>query len=402
MLKERFLIRIKKILSYCIIYCGVLLCFHKVSAQSQISGIQNQAISVLKAQILKTASWAMKQDPVTVTAAHSPRSAGGLHDFFSEGDYWWPNPKSADSPYIQKDGLSNPDNFVAHRHAMIRFSEIVGALGAAYKITGDQKYVLKALQHVKAWFIDSNTYMHPNLLYSQAIQGRFTGRGIGVIDGIQLMEVAQGLRVMENAKSMNKAILNGAKTWFRAYLKWVTTHKYGLDEMHATNNHGTCWVMQVACFSRFVGDQKLIAFCKERFEKVLLPNQMSANGGFPRELARTKPYGYSIFNLDAMSTICQILSTSKDNLWEFKTADNRNMHLGIDFLYPYLKDKSKWPYKQDVMYWSFWPVAQPSLLFAANAFHEEKYFLTWKKLDHHPTEPEIIRNLPIRNPIIWL
>ena len=26
--------------------------------------------------------------PITVTAAYSERSAGGLHDFFSEGDYW--------------------------------------------------------------------------------------------------------------------------------------------------------------------------------------------------------------------------------------------------------------------------------------------------------------------------
>ena len=50
-----------------------------------------------------------------MTAAHSPRSAGGLHDFFSEGDYWWPDPKNPDGPYIQRDGMTNPDNFVEHR-----------------------------------------------------------------------------------------------------------------------------------------------------------------------------------------------------------------------------------------------------------------------------------------------
>src|SRR5512138_3230306 len=79
-------------------------------------------IETLRQQIMQQAEWAMKQEPVTVTAQASPRSAGGKHDFFSEGDYWWPNPVSADSPYIQKDGMTNPDNFVAHRHAMIRFS----------------------------------------------------------------------------------------------------------------------------------------------------------------------------------------------------------------------------------------------------------------------------------------
>src|SRR4051812_49544717 len=64
----------------------------------------------------------MKDAPVTVTAAHSARSAGGPHDYFSEGDYWWPDPQNPDGPYIQKDGLSNPGNFNDHRRALMRFS----------------------------------------------------------------------------------------------------------------------------------------------------------------------------------------------------------------------------------------------------------------------------------------
>jgi len=91
----------------------------------------------LRQQVLDKAVWALQQKPVTVTAQTSPRSAGGKHDFYSEGDYWWPNPVSVDSPYIQKDGMTNPDNFVAHRHAMIRLSQIVGVLASAYKLAGD-------------------------------------------------------------------------------------------------------------------------------------------------------------------------------------------------------------------------------------------------------------------------
>src|SRR5204863_6339221 len=98
-----------------------------------------EVMKTLRKQILQEAAWALSQQPVTVTAQSSPRSAGGKHDFFSEGDYWWPNPNSVDSPYIQRDGMTNPDNFVAHRLAMIRFSRIVGALASAYKITGEKK-----------------------------------------------------------------------------------------------------------------------------------------------------------------------------------------------------------------------------------------------------------------------
>ena len=78
---------------------------------------------------------------------------------------------------------------------------------------------------------------------------------------------------------------------------------------------------------------------------------MAADGSFPQELRRTKPYGYSIFNLDAMATICQLLSSDKDNLWTYQTSDGRSIKKGIEYLYPFIADKTKWPHKQDVMYW---------------------------------------------------
>jgi hypothetical protein len=358
--------------------------------------------AILRKQVLNKAEWALQQQPVTVTAQSSARSAGGKHDFYSEGDYWWPNPVSVDSPYIQKDGMTNPDNFTAHRHAMIRLSEVVGVLASAYKLTGDEKYVRHATVHCKAWFADTSTMMHPHLLYAQAIKGRFTGRGIGVIDAIHLMEVVQGLSVMQKSPAMDQSVLTAVKKWFDQFLQWLTTHKYGKDEMNAANNHGTCWVMQVAAFAKFTGNDTLVRFCIGRYKNVLLPNQMAADGSFPQELRRTKPYGYSIFNLDAMTTICQLLSSEKDNLWEYQTADGRSIKKGVEYLHPFIADKTKWPFKPDVMYWNDWPVAQPFLLFGANAYKQKDWFTTWKGLEHSPKVEEVIRNLPVRNPLIWI
>jgi hypothetical protein len=374
----------------------------KSSSETTASPTAKEVTEVLRKHVLEEAAWAMQQEPETVTAHASPRSAGGKHDFFSEGDYWWPNPVSVDSPYIQKDGITNPGNFVAHRLAMIRLSRIVGALASAYKITGDNRYVLHAIKHCKAWFVDEETLMNPNLLYAQAIKGRFTGRGIGIIDTIQLMEVVQGLLAMETSAAMDKSALAVVRNWFAEYITWLTTHKYGKDEMKAENNHGTCWVMQVASFAKFTGNKPIMQFCSNRFKNVLLPNQMDKDGSFGRELKRTKPYGYSIFNLDAMTTICQVLSTPEDNLYTFTTVDGKSIRKGIDYLYPFVAKKSKWPLKPDVMYWSHWPVAQPFLVFGANAYNNTQWLQTWKKLDHDPKVDEVIRNLPIRNPLIWI
>lgn len=359
------------------------------------------ATSILKETILKKAEWAMKQEPQTITSFRCERSAGDEHDFYSEGDYWWPNPADPEGPYIRKDGETNPDNFIEHRTAMIRFSKVVGSLASAYLITGDEKYVTQAFTHINAWFTDEATKMNPSLIYAQAIKGRTTGRGIGIIDTIHLMEVAQGILCMEKASSVDKSNLLKVKEWFADYINWLTTHPNGIDEMNEKNNHGTCWVMQVASFAKLTNNESVLDFCKDRYKTILL-EQMGNDGSFPLELKRTKPYGYSLFNLDAMSTICQILSTPEDNLWTYSTPAGLGIEKGIEFMYPYIKNKNTWTYPQDVMYWNDWPVAQPALIFAAKAYNNVDYFNLWGQLAHDTEVYEVERNLPVRNPLIWL
>jgi hypothetical protein len=355
-----------------------------------------------RTRIILPAEAYLRQPPVTVTAFPAARSAGGIHDFFSEGDYWWPDPKNPDGPYIQRDGMTNPDNFVAHRKAMIRFSTQVATLASAYVLTREEIYAAQAVKHMRAWFIDEATKMSPHLKYAQAIKGRLTGRGTGIIDTVHLIEVARAALLLAGSKSMGAEDLAGIRSWFAEYLKWMTTHEYGIEERDAKNNHATCWVMQVAAFAQLTGSTELLDYCRKRYKEVLLPNQMAVDGSFQLELKRTKPYGYSIFNLDAFATICQILSTREDSLWEFALPDGRGIRKGMEYLYPYLKDKSTWPHAKDVMIFDEWPVRQPCLLFAGLALNEPKYLELWKSLNGSPTNEEVIRNLPIRHPLLWV
>lgn len=340
--------------------------------------------------------------PVTVTDAVCERSAGGAHDFYSEGDYWWPDPENPDGPYIRRDGESNPGNFTAHREAMIRFSQIAGMETSAYLLTGDKKFATAVGEHLEAWFVNPETRMNPSLLYVQAIKGRVTGRGIGIIDAIHLVEVARSVEIMEKNGALPEAFIAEVKSWFGELVTWLTTHQYGIDEMNAKNNHGTCWVMQVGAFARLTGNTEVLELCRNRFKDALLPGQMAADGSFPQEIARTKPYGYSIFNLDAFMATAEILSTDTENLFIYTTPDGLTLEKAAEFLYPFIKDKSTWPYPPDVMYWDEWPVRQPFLLFAGRTYHKPEYLELWKSLEGYPTNGEVLRNLPIRNPLIWL
>ena len=353
-------------------------------------------------RILTAAGKYVHEKPVAITDFFSPRSAGGKHDYFSEGDYWWPDPKNPSGPYVRRDGMSNPDNFNAHRLALIRLSLQVPALAAAWMLTRHKRYAQHAALHLRAWFLDPATLMNPNLQYAQAIHGITTGRGIGIIDTIHLVEVVRAIPVVEEAGALSQNESAGLRKWFADYLQWMTTSKNGQEERDAKNNHGTCWVMQVAEFSAFTQNSALTGFCKKRFKEVIVPGQIAANGSFPLELRRTKPYGYCIFNLDVMSTVCQILSTPKDNLFAFTPPDGRGFAKAMAFLFPFLADKSKWPYARDVEYWDDWPVRQPSLLFAGIALNKPEYFKVWRRLNPDPAVDEIIRNYPIRQPMLWV
>lgn len=339
---------------------------------------------------------------VTVTSASCERSAGGLHDFFSEGDYWWPNEDDPKAPYERKDGESNPYNFSAHRLAVVNLCEVLATLTSAWLLTDEQKYVDRAIDHLDAWFVDTTTMMYPHMLYAQAIYGRYTGRGIGLIDAYHFVEVSQSIKILVDKGAIGASQLEPVKSWFSEFLNWMVTHPYGIKEMNTKNNHATCWFVTASSFAKLTGNDAMISQFRQHFEDVLLPNQMALDGSFPLELERTKPYAYSLFNIDAFCTLAQILSDDEHNLWDFVTDDGKSLKKGLAYIYPYIENKDLWELAPDVNIWDEWPVCHPSLLFGAMAYGNKDYLNMYLSMEKYPTHPEVKRNLPVRHPLIWI
>lgn len=353
-------------------------------------------------RILKAATAALALEPITITRFPAQLSEGGPNDFYSNGDYWWPDPtKTNGLPYIQRDGESNPNNFNQHRRCIWQLRDAVAALAAACQITGDDRYATQAAGLLRVFFLDPKTRMNPHLKYAQAIPGRTPGRGTGIIDTLHLVEVPLAIEALQRSPAFPPETLAGLKAWFRDYAEWMTTSSNGQQEAAAGNNHAVAFFLQIAVFAEFTGDEAKLAECRRRFKEIFVAKQMAPDGSFPAELKRTKPYAYSIFQLDNMAALCQVLSTDKDNLWAFSLPDGRGIHKAMQFLYPYLADKSKWPRQPDVQAWDGWPARQPSLLFAGLAFGEQAYLDLWQKLPADPADPEVRRNIAISQPLLW-
>ncbi|MEO1449749.1 MAG: alginate lyase family protein [Bacteroidota bacterium] len=362
-----------------------------VSGTSQID-FQPQKIMAVADQLLT-------QPPVPITQFTCERSAGGIHDFYSEGDYWWPNPDDPDGPYIRKDGQSNPDNFTAHRKAMRNLNRWVSALVAAYKVSGEQTYAEHAWKHLHAFFLHPDTRMNPNLLYGQAIKGRVTGRGIGIIDTIHLIELTQSIAWLET-HYLDTSDAKALKDWFEAFATWLNTHPYGLDEKDHGNNHSTWWAAQVAAFASLTGRDDLMEVARTQFKK-LLAEQMGSDGSFPDELSRTKPYNYSLFNLEGYAVLCHIASSEKDNLWQY-AGPNGSLRKAWEFMVPFMKHKENWIKPPDVQHFDELPIQSLGLLFAALAYPDTDFLEVWEALSPERPSEEIIRTYPLWEPVLWV
>ncbi len=356
------------------------------------------------AAILSAAGEYLERDIVTVTDFVAERSAGGPHDYYSEGRYWWPDADNPDGPYIRRDGIANPHNFSGHKNALRDLSEMVTALTAAYEITGEEKYALRAIEHVKAWFVSPETRMNPNLLYGQAIKGVSTGRGIGIIDTLRLINVALSVELLERDGLIGGEDLAAIKDWFGTYGDWLTTHPYGKDEQHNNNNHSTWWGAQVAAFARVADRPDLTEIARQQFRDQL-PIQVATDGSLPDELGRTKPFHYANYTLRAWATYAELLSTREENYWDYtftttlapygseedRTAPATvSLRDAVDYLLPYFRQPATWPYRTELET-EIHPRRNDFLVFASRGLQDDNYYQLWEKLEEE--EEELHANL---------
>jgi hypothetical protein len=397
-----------------------LFCVGAASVVLRPSTLLSQAPSAASARpdvamidhdrILSAANRYGELKPAPVTALPCPRNPASPHDYYSEAAR--PSDDSTSAP---------ADLFTAHRDALFQVGLAVPALSAAFTLTSEARYAEAAVRHLRAWFIEPGTRMIPALNYAQVLMPSAkpnstpTGRYEGLIEGLPLAEIAQSIPFLAASPALTEADLTGLREWFGAYLRWMTAEELAGERLPALardshDHHGTSWMMQVCACATFAApdstaprsENSTLTQLRHRYRASLLRAQISANGTFPRELTSENAFRDSLFNLDMLATVCQLLTTRFDSVWDYELQDGPGMRSAIAFHYPYIVDRKLWPYRADSQHFDELPSRRPSLLFCARAYQRPEYADTWKHLQPDPPSPDVLRTIPLHQPLLWV
>lgn len=189
--------------------------------------------------------------------------------------------------------------------------------------------------------------------------------------------------------------------WFAQYLHWMRTHKYGIDERDHGNNHSTTWALQAASFAALTNNDEALDEAAELFRRNV-GSQIEPEGTMPLELRRRRPYHYTLFNLDAFSALAQQLALAVRPVWGFETGDGRSLEQALEWMAPFIADKSTWTMAPDVELFDSVPVRTPGLLFPALAHGRDDWFTLWASLPDQPDDQDEQRGIAVRSPGLWL
>jgi len=299
------------------------------------------------AERLRTqADRSMHAGPWSVTFAPTRAASGSPHDFFSEGPYWWPDPKNPNGPYVRRDGEVNPDRFTAHDNALKEMAISVMTLGLASYVYDDAVYAQYAATVIRTWFADEKTRMNPHLEYGQAIKGVTSGRGIGIIDSTPFIWALQGMALLRETGFWSGTDQGAVEAWFRQYLQWLTTSRKGLDEKFNGNNHSTWWAAQAAAIAVYLNDSSTQDTLWTFYREYLVPHQIEPDGSCPLEEARTKSLSYSAMNLNGFAVFCRLAGSRGEDLWHFRSANGASMEKALQYLMPFVLEPHRWKKQQ--------------------------------------------------------
>ncbi|SDL94739.1 alginate lyase family protein [Bacillus sp. OK048] len=296
-------------------------------------------------KLIGEADAALTKGPYSVTYKPNPAPNASIHDYWSIGPYWWPDPTKPDGmPYINKDGQFNPEGYTEKydKQSFMDLRDAVSSLSLAYYLTNKEEYAKHAALLLKTWFINPETKMNPNMRYAQGVPGVTDGRKEGVLESDKLLDIIDDIELISPSNSWTTNDTIGFKTWLSEYTNWLETNSVAQDEKNTANNHGTWFDAQFTAYNLYLGAKNK---AKNYLQKTTIPrmtDQIMDDGTMPEELRRTRPFHYFTFNLIPFTMLAVMGDQVGVDVW----SAGEEIRKAYDFITPYVVDFTGWPYDE--------------------------------------------------------
>lgn len=294
-------------------------------------------------KLIKDADKLLTRKNPTVTDKTILPPTGNKHDYLSISRYWWPNPDTKDGlPWVRYDGKTNPETQTdaVDRPRFGAMGRGTWILSLAYYFTEDEIYAEKAISRIETWFINPETLMNPHLEFAQSVPGNPNRRPSGILDGRSItMFLPDALQLLSTSEHWDDNHQTKMNTWLSDYLVWLTESELGIKGSHQKNNHGSWYKFQVASLAYYLGKTDLVKSTIELAQKSL-DQMLDEKGRQTHELARSRSFFYSCFNLQALTNIAVIGDKIGIDMWHYKSENKKSLTLAIDYLTPVINGQT--------------------------------------------------------------
>jgi len=297
-------------------------------------------------ELIELADLALEADLYSVMNKTGMTPSGDKHDYWSIAPYWWPDPTKPNGlPYINRDGVTNPDGNtnMYDKQNFIDFKTVVLNLSLAYYVTNDEQYAERAAEQIRSWFLNPATKMNPNFNYGQGIRGSVEGRAQGILEANKLLDLIDAVELISNSTHWSIEDTKGFKSWLAEFTEWLTTNPLAIAEKNTHNNHGTWYDTQFVAYTTYLG---YFDEARAYINSIAIPRieeQILEDGTMPEELRRTRPFHYFIYNLIPITMTAMIGDYLSENVWG---GEEGRIHNAYQFITPYIVDFASWPYKE--------------------------------------------------------
>lgn len=339
---------------------------HLLATRSRVFAA-DPALGAADARLLQQAEEAAETGPFSVTDKAMAPPSGDRHDYMSFGPYWWPDPDQPGGlPYVRRDGEVNPESRHVDRQPLGAMCGAVNTLALAYFYSDHERFAEQAALLLRTWFLQESTRMNPHLQYGQAIPGRCDGRGIGIIDTLQLASLVDSVGLLAASAAWTSDDEAGLREWCAAYLEWLVDSEHGRDESSQPNNHATWYDVQVLSLALYSGRAEIGAAIAEKRVFERLESQVEPDGRQPLEMARTRSLGYSVSNLLGFYDLADLSRHYGQDLWGYESGDGRSLTRALEWILERAIGGGTWPGEQIAPFESTWML--PLLLRGAVGF----------------------------------